>query len=451
MPWVGSSKMKTSAPDPSHLARTTFCWLPPDRYRVGCSASATLIFSRSIRSRVDGALAPLARAPAAARRRGTGPCVGSVMFLRTEKPRTAPWCLRSSGSRQMPAAIASRGELIRTGSPRTKTAPDDGAVGAEDQPHQLGAPRADEPGDAEQLAGAQREARVLDDAGQRHALDAQQLAGRRAARRGGARFSGAIADPVICLMSAGLVDARRCRPSNTVLAVAHDRHAVGDLEDLVEPVRDVGDRDAVVAQARAAPCADGRSRRRSATPSARRARTGARPPPGRARSSPGGGAATLRLASGARGSMSASRRSSTVCAQRRSARRLTRPPAVVRVAEAEPDVLGDRQVRDVGKLLVDEREARARVASCGSCTRVGSPSTRISPVVGLHDAGEALDQRALAGAVLAEQADDAAAGEVTSAPSSATTPGYVLRRPRTSTCGCCRARSSCRRLAARAG
>ncbi len=75
----------------------------------------------------------------------------------------------------MPARIASRGDRDRH-LPAVHEDPAGGvAVGAEDQPHQLGAAGADEPGDAEQLAPAEAEARVLDDAGQGQALDAQQL------------------------------------------------------------------------------------------------------------------------------------------------------------------------------------------------------------------------------------------------------------------------------------
>src|SRR3954469_19426567 len=50
-PWVGSSKIKTSAPLSSHLASMTFCWLPPDRWRTGGSSLATLMSSRSMTDR----------------------------------------------------------------------------------------------------------------------------------------------------------------------------------------------------------------------------------------------------------------------------------------------------------------------------------------------------------------------------------------------------------------
>ena len=45
-----------------------------------------------------------------------------------------------------------------------------------------------------------------------------------------------------------------------------------------------------------------------------------------------------------------------------------------------------------------------RMAACGSARRTGSPCQVIVPGVGLVRSGEDLDQRRLAGAVLAEQA-----------------------------------------------
>ena len=38
MPRVGSSKIRTPGWIASHLASTTFCWLPPDRKRTSCSS-----------------------------------------------------------------------------------------------------------------------------------------------------------------------------------------------------------------------------------------------------------------------------------------------------------------------------------------------------------------------------------------------------------------------------
>ena len=107
------------------------------------------------------------------------------------------------------------------------------------------------------------------------------------------------------------------------------------------------------------------------------------------------------------GSIRAPSRSSTAADFRRSARPLHERPADLRVAEPELDVLGHRQVRDVGQLLVDEGEPAPRgVERAVEAHRLAVDDDLA--LVGLDDAGEDLDQRALAGAVLPEQADDRA-------------------------------------------
>ena len=66
-----------------------------------------------------------------------------------------------------------------------------------------------------------------------------------------------------------------------------------------------------------------------------------------------------------------------------------------------------RQVRDVGQLLVDEGEAApGRIERTVQAHRLAVDEHLA--LVRLHHAGEDLDQRALARAVLAEQADDRA-------------------------------------------
>ena len=100
---------------------------------------------------------------------------------------------------------------------------------------------------------------------------------------------------------------------------------------------------------------------------------------------------------------------------------------------AEEDALGDRQVLDQVELLVDRRDAarerRRRVARPAAAR----PSNRISPLVGSHRAGDALDQRRLAGAVRA-RAGSAPRRPSTSrsTPWSAFTPGYSFTSSRTS-------------------
>ena len=90
---------------PSHRARMTFCWLPPDRLARVCSGSA---------GRTPSAVVA-ARARTRSRRRWmTVPRVkrsstGSVTLARTVKSRWPPSTLRSSGTRASPAATASPG------------------------------------------------------------------------------------------------------------------------------------------------------------------------------------------------------------------------------------------------------------------------------------------------------------------------------------------------------
>ena len=74
------------------------------------------------------------------------------------------------------------------------------------------------------------------------------------------------------------------------------------------------------------------------------------------------------------------------------------------VLAAQEDVVGHGEAGDQVELLVDRRDARARIAACGSPSvdRLAPPDD--VPLVGLVRPGEHLDQRRLAGAVLAEQA-----------------------------------------------
>src|SRR4029450_7847667 len=52
-PAVGSSMMSTSGSVPSHLAMTTFCWLPPESTRTGLAMLATFTENRWIRERAS--------------------------------------------------------------------------------------------------------------------------------------------------------------------------------------------------------------------------------------------------------------------------------------------------------------------------------------------------------------------------------------------------------------
>ena len=78
-----------------------------------------------------------------------------------------------------------------------------GAVGAEDQPDELRAPGADETRDAEDVSCADREARVLDDAGPAEALDPEDLLAGSVSVSGGLQRSTVTAAllPVMCSIS----------------------------------------------------------------------------------------------------------------------------------------------------------------------------------------------------------------------------------------------------------
>ena len=85
-------------------------------------------------------------------------------------------------------------------------------------------------------------------------------------------------------------------------------------------------------------------------------------------------------------------------------------PEPPRRSVADEDVLGDRQVREEARLLVDDRDTeRPGVGGPVDLRRLAIQKDR--PAVGLVDAGQDLDQRALAGAVLADQGVDLAGQE----------------------------------------
>ena len=92
------------------------------------------------------------------------------------------------------------------------------------------------------------------------------------------------------------------------------------------------------------------------------------------------------------------------------------PQSTVRSAArrrvADEHVLGDGQVREQPRLLVDDGDARAPGRGPGRASTIGSPSSSTVPVSGLVDAGQDLDERALARAVLADQRVDLAGAQL---------------------------------------
>ena len=78
---------------------------------------------------------------------------------------------------------------------------------------------------------------------------------------------------------------------------------------------------------------------------------------------------------------------------------------------AEEDVLGDRQAVDDVELLVHRRDAELeRGLGCGDLDGLAEPRDRAA--VGAVHAGERLDERGLAGTVLAEHAVHLAGADV---------------------------------------
>ena len=252
-PRVGSSTISTLGSRASQRASTTFCWLPPDRPSIACSAEAMRIdsiflkpasASRSRRSAMKPK--PLLKAPSAAiEKLGRMPSAAKIA-----------WRLRSSGTSPMPSAMASAGDCRRDRLAVERDRAGGDAVGAEDGARKLGAAGADQAGDAEDLAGLEVEVDALEHDGVRRfgiahraqAADRQaHRAGDVALRRPGIELGGGAADHL-------LDDPRqRHRLAFAVevageLAVAQHRHAVADRRRLLQPVRDEHDGDAVLAQ-----------------------------------------------------------------------------------------------------------------------------------------------------------------------------------------------------------
>ncbi len=95
MPRVGSSKMITLGVIASHLASTTFCWLPPDSTVTAVRSAGALMFSRR---RWRSAVAA-SEAGRISRSRAWLKRSASETFATSEKSSTSPERLRSSGIR----------------------------------------------------------------------------------------------------------------------------------------------------------------------------------------------------------------------------------------------------------------------------------------------------------------------------------------------------------------
>ena len=124
-----------------------------------------------------------------------------------------------------------------------------------------------------------------------------------------------------------------------------------------------------------------------------------------------------------RGSMSWATRPASGGRWRSTSRQSTRPRRRG-IALREGDVLGHGHPLDEAEVLVDEGDLARRAAGIVGRARAGHPAG-----IGLVDAGQHLDQRRLAGAVLAEQRQDLAGLRSRSTPSTASVPPNRLLTP----------------------
>jgi hypothetical protein len=266
-------------------------------------------------------------------------------------------------------------------------------VGAEHRPQQLAATGAEQAGDADDLAGAHLE---VDRLGRARRLEAGELQARRADLTLRVRIevldlaAHHRGDQVVVVE---LVHARRAGE----LAVAQDRHPVADLEHLLEVVGDVHDGVALVAEA-----VDAGEQRLGLRFGERRRRL-VEDQHSRVLAEHLGD--LDELADGQRCLLDRRVRVEPVepdALEHRArllAQRAGAGDAATGGQAAHQQVLADTQVRQQAELLVDDADAgvarlgRAGVAHLAALDRVG-------PAVALDGAGEDLDQRALAGAVL---------------------------------------------------
>ena len=189
------------------------------------------------------------RAPETTPNELTAGMFARAMLSRIVVPRITPCVRRSSGTSAIPAsnALPTPGECGSVVSP-TVMVPGRVLLSSGQDAHQLAAARAGEASDAEHFALVGGERDVL------HAPTVEPLHRERHLCRGrGAlrvQLSAGPADHVRDdLVDVGVGDILR----DDRLAVAHDREAIAELEDLLEAMRHVEDRDPFIAQAAAAP------------------------------------------------------------------------------------------------------------------------------------------------------------------------------------------------------
>ncbi len=306
----------------------------------------------------------------------------------------------------MPASMASRGVAMREFLTVERDAAADLRIGAEDQPRHLGAARADEARDPEDLAAAQTKRAAVDAPAIADVVDGEEgIAVKRLAARFFLVEAGEVApdhhpdDPFRRQLVA------RDRADDD--AIAEHRDAVGEARDLRQAVADIDDGKSAFAQLDdeiEQPLRFMRGERGGRLVHDEDAGIGV------------DGAGDLdELAFGERKARYDIGRGKG-CAEAfedAAAARLHRLPVgedALSDLAAEIDVLGDREVRAEAQLLIDDRNAHGEGGGGRVHLRRHAANADFALVAGMHS-GEDLDQRRLAGAVLAHHRMHLAGGD----------------------------------------
>ena len=241
IPRVGSSRISTLGWAFSHLASIVFCWLPPESCSTGVSSDGVRIVSFCAEVVRDRSLGRAVEQPQPRH----------VLAQRRERD------VRRDRLRhrepELPAVLREVGDpgaqrLPRRADVKTLAVElDDAAVGRRDpeqRQRDVRAAGADEAGEPQHLALAQLEAHVREHALATEAVDAQDDSPGGCGLR---TKKSAISRPTISRI-ARLCGDLRPRPRGDQAPVAHDGHAIGDLEHLVEAMADEQHRDPGVRQ-----------------------------------------------------------------------------------------------------------------------------------------------------------------------------------------------------------
>ena len=407
-PRVGSIMIRMRASAASQRAICTFCWLPPDSVCTSASIDAALMLQRV--DLVDGA-------PPARRRRRATPWRtilveagdADIVGDRLLADQAVAAILRHQPEPERHGVVGAADRRLRL--PSTRIVPSRRAgPGAVDRQRGLDAAGAEQARTGRRprpcgRRGRGRLTRILPSGSKTprprtsSATSPSALARRRSA-------VSAVSPIISATISLARHVGRRVAPADA--AVAHDDDAVGDGEDLGQAVRDEDDRDAARLQ-RAHPVEQPqRLRSRSAPRSARRGSAAAPSWPARGRSRRAAGVARSSDDIGASGSTSRPKSASAALARRSRSATSIMPQRV----GSSLRVMFSATVRSGTTLTSCGTSATPAASAVGDARRARTAGRRrlIVAVVaaGGVRAGEDLDQRRLAGAVLAEQRHDLA-------------------------------------------